>query len=176
MSNRGAYSTKERMPSEGKRCCYSLEDCTWLAFTHEVSRCTALQAVEGLWFINPRTSSFHSYVRGYSWCCLPDSYIIDIWGLKDRHLLYLLGVAPTALTKKIIIVTALTDCPVRYRTFGAPQITSASEQIRYIRFLFSFSNTECTKETKAFFAEAQQAEASRPIACRFAPRRGKVCS
>ena len=48
----------------------------------------------------PRTSSFHSYVRGYSWYCLPDRLIIVIWGLKDRYLLYLLGVAPTALTKK----------------------------------------------------------------------------
>ena len=28
MSNRGAYSTKERMPSGEKRCYYSLEDCT----------------------------------------------------------------------------------------------------------------------------------------------------
>ena len=28
-------------------------------------------------------------------------------------------------------------------------------------FFFFFTNTECTKETKAFFAEAQQAKASR---------------
>ena len=36
-----------------------------------------------------------------------------------------------------------------------------ANQIHQINpFLFSFSNTECTKETKAFFAEAQQAKAS----------------
>ena len=48
MSNRGAYLTKERMPSE-KNYDYiiSLEGCTRLAFTHALSRCTALQAVEG---------------------------------------------------------------------------------------------------------------------------------
>ena len=37
-----------------------------------------------------------------------------------------------------------------------------ANQIHQINpFLFSFSNTECTKETKAFFAEAQQAKVSR---------------
>ena len=37
-----------------------------------------------------------------------------------------------------------------------------ANQIHQINpFLFSFSNTECTKETKAFFSEAQQAKASR---------------
>ena len=32
-------------------------------------------------------------------------------------------------------------------------------------FFFFFTNTECTKETKAFFAEAQQAKASPFILC-----------
>ena len=35
-------------------------------------------------------------------------------------LLYLLGVAPTALTKNIIIVTALSDCPFRCRSLAFP--------------------------------------------------------
>ena len=37
----------------------------------------------------------------------------------DRHLLYLLGVALRRSQKNIAIVTALADCPIRYRTFGA---------------------------------------------------------
>ena len=36
-----------------------------------------------------------------------------------RHLINIIGVGPTDLIpQKIIMVTALTDCPVRCRTFG----------------------------------------------------------
>ena len=60
--------------------------------------------------------------------------IIVILGLKDRHLLYLLGVAPTALTKKIIMVTALADCPIRCRTFGAFRRTHVKLVLQLIAF------------------------------------------
>ena len=54
----------------------SLEGCTWLAFTYNLSQCTALQAEEGLCH-NPRTFSFHSHVRGYSWYCLPGNSLFS---------------------------------------------------------------------------------------------------
>ena len=47
-------------------------------------------------------------------------YVRVIWGLKDRHLLYLLGVAPTALCLLCqSISTALTNRPIRCRAFSA---------------------------------------------------------
>ena len=59
MRNRGAYLTKERMPSDSKQTPLA----AWKAVPDW--RCTALQAEIGDWRYIPRTSSFLSYVRGY---------------------------------------------------------------------------------------------------------------
>ena len=60
MSNRGAYSTKERMPSDIRQGLYS---SAWKAVPDWW--CTALQAVVGIGAISPAHPRFHSYVRGY---------------------------------------------------------------------------------------------------------------
>ena len=52
------------------------------------------------------------------------------WGLKDRHLLYILGVAPTALCKsRTYIITALADCPIRCRSFRANSLRFVAYQL-----------------------------------------------
>ena len=72
MSNRGAYSTKERMPSDRKQ---PLPLPAWKAVPDWLSRMISCDVLpsrqQNVYGLNPRTSSFLSYVRGYSQCCLP---------------------------------------------------------------------------------------------------------
>ena len=67
MSNRGAYSTKERMPSDRE---LPLSLPAWKAVPDWLSRMTFRDVLPSRqiknWRLTPRTSSFHSYVQGYS--------------------------------------------------------------------------------------------------------------